>query len=94
MNDIQNSNNYDHIITLPSSTFATLPLVWLHFNVFSLLWWSVLAVAHAKCRARDLPTFKRRCSRSENKGCELLCHQCVGGCVAKALPVNLEYATV
>lgn len=25
MNDIQNSNNYSHIITLPSSTLATLP---------------------------------------------------------------------
>jgi len=28
MNDIQNSNNYSHIITLPSSTLATLPSVW------------------------------------------------------------------
>lgn len=27
MNDIQNSNNYSHIITLPSSALATLPYV-------------------------------------------------------------------
>lgn len=28
MNDIQNSNNYSNIITLPSSALATLPYIW------------------------------------------------------------------
>lgn len=79
MNDIQNNNNYSHIITLAGCALATLPSVWpckdpAYKTVFAVLRRAVFTLAYTECTARDLLTLDRRCSQLVNKGCVRLRH--------------------
>lgn len=74
MNDIQNSNNYSHIITLPGGALATRPgrlAVQRSCIKFCLrsIGCAVFTLAYTECTARDLIALNRRCSQRVNKGC-------------------------
>lgn len=95
MNDIQNSNNYSRIITLPGSALATLPYVWPCIKRGCAPSAGCLCTCIYRMHSKR-PANVRRCSRlgKQRVRAPLSCtlgtfHGGVRGGVAKALPVNL-----